>query len=43
MLATTVVMGFVNSFRYAQVGEYAPLACLLLAPLLSLVATINGR
>ncbi|KAH7050205.1 hypothetical protein B0J12DRAFT_573711 [Macrophomina phaseolina] len=42
-LAATVVMGFVNSFRYAQVGEYAPLGCLFVAPLLSLVATLKGQ
>lgn len=41
-LAATVVMGFVNSYRYARVGEYAPLACLFVAPLLSLVATVKG-
>ncbi|EOD44241.1 hypothetical protein UCRNP2_9060 [Neofusicoccum parvum UCRNP2] len=41
-LATTVAMGLVNSFRYAQVGEYPPLACLLVAPLLSLAATLKG-
>lgn len=43
MLAATVIMGFVNSVRYVQVAEYAPLACLFVAPLLSLVATLKGN
>ncbi|KAL0253129.1 hypothetical protein SLS55_010580 [Diplodia seriata] len=41
-LAATTIMGFVSSVGYAKVGEYAPLTCLFVAPLLSVVATLKG-